>query len=460
MIETAQLDSQIRGRVIKPDNPAYDNVRQVFAGGIDRHPAAIVRVAGAEDVAVVINYARERGLELAVRSGGHSGAGHGVSEGGIVIDLRDLRGLEIDPTSRTTWAQTGLTARDYSVAAHQFGLATGFGDAGSVGLGGLTLGGGVGYLTRKHGLTIDSLLAAEVVTADGETLVVDAECHPDLFWAIRGGGGNFGVATRFKFRLHEAGMLFGGMLMLPATAKVVEDFVAIAQAAPDELSTIANVMPAPPLPFIPAEQRGKLVILGLTACLGPLDRAERTVAPLRALAQPVVDMLRPMPYPELYPPEDAAKGPAATTRMGFADSFGRAAAEAIIERLGAANGAMRVVQIRVLGGQVARVPVAETAYAHRNRPLMVNVTAVHAQPDDAVIGRDWVDDLSRTLCGDEPGAYVNFLAGDGAARIHEAYPSATWDRLKLIKARYDPTNLFQLNHNVAPEKGGHDFRKG
>jgi FAD binding domain len=214
----SQLRAQVRGRVITPDDPAYDQARGVFYGGFDRHPAVIIRPVDAGEVARVLVLARHSGLELAVRSGGHSLAGHNTTDDGIVLDLRDMNALDIDPQQRTAWAQTGLTALDYTTAAAQHGLATGFGDTGSVGIGGITLGGGIGYLVRKHGLTIDSLLAAEVVTADGQLLRADAQTHPDLFWALRGGGGNFGVATRFQFRLHPVSTVVGGLL-LPATPR-------------------------------------------------------------------------------------------------------------------------------------------------------------------------------------------------------------------------------------------------
>src|SRR5215203_4420117 len=244
--ETAirEFSSKVRGQLIRPYDDGYDEVRSVFYGGFDRRPALIVRVEDAADVSRVVALARESGLELAVRSGGHS-----VSDRGIVLDLSEMKGLEIDLERLTAWAQTGLTAGEYTTAAGAHGLATGFGDTGSVGIGGITLGGGVGYLVRKHGLTIDDLISAEMVTADGELLRVDAETHPDLFWAIRGGGGNFGVATRFQYRLHEVDTIVGGMMILPATPDVISSFVAAAETAPEELSTIANVMVAPPMPF-------------------------------------------------------------------------------------------------------------------------------------------------------------------------------------------------------------------
>jgi FAD/FMN-containing dehydrogenase len=304
-----KLRADFTGRVIGPGDVDYDQARTVFLGGFDRRPALIVRVADTIDVARVLTLARQTGLELAVRSGGHGGAGYGVSEGGIVLDLSAMRSLEIDAERRTAWAQTGLTAGEYTTATGAHGLATGFGDTGSVGLGGLTLGGGVGYLVRKHGLTIDDLLAAEVVTADGQLRYVDGETHPDLFWAIRGGGGNFGVATRFLFRLHEVDTIVGGMLMLPATAEAISSFISEAEAAPEELTTIANVMPAPPMPFVPAELHGQLVILAMMAYAGGAEAGDRALAPFRALATPIVDMVKPIRYPEIYHPTNPTNNP-------------------------------------------------------------------------------------------------------------------------------------------------------
>ncbi|HSK15340.1 MAG TPA: FAD-binding oxidoreductase [Gaiellaceae bacterium] len=305
-ISIPRIRADLAGRVIGPQDPGYDNARKVFLGLADRRPAAIVRPADAAEVAHVVELARESGLELAVRSGGHSVAGHGVSEGGIVLDLSLLKRLETDPDARVAWAETGLTAGEVTSA-----------------LGGARPGGrlrrrragrdrrahprrGVGYLARKHGLTIDHPLAAEIVTADGHTLRVDSEQHPDLFWAIRGGGGNFGVATRFQYRLHPLETVTGGMLVLPATPEVVSGFVAAAEAPPEELSTIANVMPAPQLPFVPEEHHGKLVVLAMLVHAGPAEAGEQAVAPFRSLATPIADHLRPLPYADMYPPDEGA----------------------------------------------------------------------------------------------------------------------------------------------------------
>ena len=451
-ISIPKLRSEFKDRVIAPGDPDYDKARTVFYGGVDKHPAVIIKVADTNDVVRVVNLARESGLELAVRSGGHSTAGHSVSEGGIVLDLSNMKGLEIDTESRTAWAETGLTAGELTTALGAHGLAVGFGDTGSVGIGGITLGGGVGYLVRKYGLTIDNLLAAEVVTADGQIRHVDEQTHPDLFWAIRGGGGNFGVVTRFKFRLHKVPSVVGGMLILPATPEKIAGFIAESEAAPEELSGIGNVMTAPPMPFLPAEVHGKLIIMALLVYAGEAEAGERALAPFRALATPYADMLKPMTYPEIYPPEEGAGEyhPVAASLTMFVDRVDRSVAETIVDHLHSSSASMAVAQLRVLGGALARVPVDATAFAHRNSKIMVNIAALYEKPEDKATHEAWVADFASALRQSDKGAYVNFLAEEGEERIHAAYPGATWDRLAEVKARYDPTNLFHLNQNIQP----------
>jgi FAD/FMN-containing dehydrogenase len=373
-----------------------------------------------------------------------------VSDGGIVLDLSLMKSLEIDPEKRIAWAEAGLTAGEVTNATAAHGLAVGFGDTGSVGIGGLTIGGGVGYLLRKHGLTIDDLLAAEVVLADGRLLQVDSERNADLFWAIRGGGGNFGVVTRFKFRLHPVDTVTGGMLVLPATAEVVAGLIAAAEAAPEELSTIANVMTAPPMPFIPEEHHGQIVVLAMLVHAGPTEDGERAVAPFRALAEPLADMVRPMAYPEIYPPDDPEYRPIAAARTMFVDSIERAEAELILERLRASTAMMAVAQLRVLGGAMARVPADATAFAHRQSRIMVNVAAVYETLDAAPVHEEWVTDFAGALRQGDHGAYVNFLGDEGEEAVRASYPGQTWGRLAAIKRRYDPGNLFRLNQNIPP----------
>ena len=448
----ARLRGALQGRVIEPDDPAYDAARAVYFTGIDRRPAAVVRAADAADVARTILLARDAGLEIAVRSGGHSLAGHGVSDGGIVLDLSAMRALDVDVESRTAWAETGITAGDYTAAVATHGLATGFGDAPSVGIGGITLAGGVGFLHRRHGLTIDQLLAAEVVTADGERVYADAHTNPDLFWAIRGGGGNFGVVTRFKFQLHEVPNVVGGMLVLPATPETIAGFIAASEAAPEELSGIGNVMSAPPMPFLPVDAHGKLIIMAFLVYAGEAEAGERALAPFRALATPLADMLKSMPYPEIYPSEEGADEyhPVAASRTMFVDRVDRSVAETIVNHLNASTAMMKVAQLRVLGGAMARVPADATAFAHRNSKIMVNIAALYQNPEEKATHEAWVADFASAILQKDRGAYVNFLGDEGQARIRAAYPGSTWDRLAEVKARYDPTNLFRLNQNIAP----------
>ena len=451
-LSVPRLRAALHGRVITPGDAAYDQARGGFYGGSDLHPAVLIRPVDAAEVAQVIALARDTGLELAVRSGGHTLAHHSTTNGGIVLDLADMHALQIDPTRRTAWAQTGLTTGAYTSAAAAYGLATGFGDTASVGIGGITLGGGIGYLVRKHGLTIDDLLAAELVTADGHLLHLDADHHPDLFWAIRGGGGNFGVATRFHYRLHPVDQILGGLLVLPATPQVLAGFIAQADAAPEQLSTIANVLPAPPLPFLPPGHHGTLVIMATLAYAGEVEAGQRAVAPLKALATPLADLVRPMPYPQIYPPEEASYHPTAVGHNMFIDTVDEQAAGTILEHLQASTAPLSVAQLRVLGGAMARVPAQATAFAHRASRLMVHLAAVYQRPEDAAEHRAWVDRLAAALHDGhgEARAYVNFVGDEGEARVHDAYPGPTWDRLAAIKARYDPTNLFHRNQNIPP----------
>ena len=449
-LSIAEIQADFRGPVIGPLDERYDSARAVFYGGIDKRPAMIIRASGADDVQKAVKLAGETGLELAVRSGGHSNAGHSVSEGGIVLDLGGMCTLLIDPRARTAWVEPGMRSGEYTNAAAEHNLATGFGDTASVGIGGLTLGGGVGYLVRKHGLTIDSLLAADIVTADGQLLRLDADSNPDLFWAIRGGGGNFGVVTRLQFKLHPVDSVLGGMLILPATPDVIADFIAEAEAAPDELSTIANVFPAPPMPFLPEDVHGKMVVMAMLVHVGDPSEGERLVGKFRKLATPYADMVKPMRFPEIYPPEDPSYHPLASSRTMFVDSIDRKLAERIIDRLMASTGTMAVAQLRVLGGAMARVPADATAFAHRKSRIMANLAALYESLEEKPTHEAWVTDFQGEMQQGDYGAYVNFLGDEGPERVRAAYPSRTWERLSAVKKRYDPDNVFHLNQNILP----------
>jgi FAD/FMN-containing dehydrogenase len=456
MIGVQERLTGMKGRLIAPGDTDYDAARMVFQGGVDKRPALIARVADADDVRRVVALARESGLELAVRSGGHSGAGHSTTEGGIVLDLSATKRLDIDVAGRTAWAEAGLNAAEVTTPLGEHGLAVGFGDTGSVGIGGITTGGGIGLLARKFGMTIDSLIAAEVVTADGQLLRADAESHPDLFWAIRGGGGNFGVATRFRYRLRELPAAYGWMLIQPATADTIAAFIAEAERAPEELTTIANVMQCPPIPFVAEEHHGKMVNFAFVLYAGDPAAGERAVAPIRAIAPPIADMLKPMRYPEIYPPPEGEYHPLAADRTMFVERVDRDVARTIVEwseqHQRASGAQMAGAQLRVLGGAMARVPSDATAYAHRSSKILVNLFSLYGTKEEAPAHESWIQKLAAALPPGGPGAYVNFLGEDGPERIREAYPGATYDRLAAIKARYDPTNLFRLNQNIPPAK--------
>jgi len=447
-----RLRDGLTGRVIVPGDADYDEARTVVTGGVDKRPAAIVRVANARDVATVVTFARDAGAELAVRSGGHSGAGHSTTEGGIVIDLRDLKEIDLDVGGRRVWAGAGLTAGEVGAAVTPHGLVVGFGDTASVGIGGITTGGGVGYLVRRDGLTIDNLIGAEVVTADGQVLTVDADNHPDLFWAIRGGGGNFGVVTKFHYRLNELPSFYGGMLVLPATADTIAGFIAAAEAAPEELSTIANIMTAPPMPFLPEDAVGSIVILGMIGYAGAAEAGERAVAPFRALAEPMADFVAAGPYSVLFPEMEGGEDyhPTAAAVNLHIDHVDHDVAATIVAFLEKSDASLRAAQLRVLGGAMARVPSDATAYAHRSSRIMVNLAAFYEGEDDRAAKEAWVKDFAAAIDQGDRAVYSNFLGDEGPERARDAYPGSTWDRLVEVKRRYDPANLFRLNQNVTP----------
>ncbi len=369
-----------------------------------------------------------------------------------MLDMSNMRALHVDPQRRIARAQAGLTAEQYTSETARHGLTTGFGDTGSVGIAGLTLGGGIGWLVRKHGLAIDDLLAVELVTADGERLQVDSERHPDLFWALRGGGGNFGVVTRLRYQLHAIDTILGGVLVLPASPGILGSFIAAAEDAPDELSTIAILARLPPLPFVSAEHHGQLALMVRLAYTGDLEHGQQALAPLRALATPLADAITPMPYRQLYAAEEPRpERVRMAIRSMFLDELDERAAATIFERMQAQPSPMAAAQIRVLGGAMARVPPDATSFAHRERRMMVTFSAGYQDLGQADSHEAWVADMLTAMRPAAHDVHVSFLGEEGPARIHEAYPDETYGRLVAIKRRYDPTNLFRVNQNIVPD---------
>ncbi len=448
------LRDQLEGELLTAGDPEYDDARRTVSLRADRFPAAIVRAANAHDIAAAVVFARDHDVPLAVRSGGHSIAQLSVIDDALVVDLSQMKGIEIDPETRIARVEPGVTSGDLAGPAHAHGLALTTGDTQSVGMGGLTTGGGIGYLVRKHGLTIDSLLAAQVVTAEGEIVTASATEHPDLFWAIRGGGGNMGIVAEFTYRLAPVSHILGGVVVLPATRDVIRGYLDYSFAAPDELTTLADLMTAPAEPFIPEEWVGKPVLMVLLAWSGTAEDGERALAPLRGLAEPIADLVSWMPYPAIYEfTAHLAEPHAASIRMMFADDFSDDAIDAMIAAAEAGPSPFNLIHIRGLGGAYARVANDATAFAHRDRRYFLAIIAVwHDAEEDPLVHAAWTATTWERLRSEGSGVYVNFLENEGPDRVREAYPGSTYDRLAEIKRRYDPENLFRFNQNVAPAR--------
>jgi hypothetical protein len=450
----ASLRARLAGDLLTADSADFDAARAVVNLTVNRRPLAIVRAADAEDVAASVSYAREHALPLAVRSGGHSIATYSMIDDGIVVDLSMMKDVRVDPATRTARVQAGATSGDLAGPANAHGLALTTGDTPSVGMGGLVTGGGIGYMVRKYGLAIDSLLAVQIVTANGDILTASADQHADLFWAVRGGGGNFGVITEFTFRLAPVGQIYGGSLVLPASREVLRGYLDYVASAPEELSCIANLSFAPPAPYVPQERVGELVLEILTCWCGNIEEGERALAPLRGLATPVADAVAPIPYPMIYKFTEHLGAPhGGSIRSMFADELSDATLDAALEAVRNSPSPFSLVQFRGLGGALARVPQDATAFAHRDKRYFVAIIAVWLDPSlDSTPMQDWTMSLWQAVRHEGSGVYVNFLEREGADRIRDAYPAATYARLAAVKQQYDPENLFRLNQNIAPRQ--------
>jgi FAD/FMN-containing dehydrogenase len=445
------LRQRLTGQLITPDSPDFDAARTTI-NRQSRVPLAIARVASAADVAAAVDVAREHHLPLAVRGGGHSIAGFSMVDDSLVIDFTAMKRVTVDPVARTARVQPGATSGDLAGPASEHGLALSTGDTSSVGMGGLVTGGGVGFMARKYGLAIDNLIEAEVVTAGGEILTASETSHPALFWAIRGGGGNVGIVTEFTFRLASVPQILGGVLVQPATREVVRGYLQAGLAAPDDLTTLAHLMPMPPLPFAPPEWVGKPVVLTLVTWTGEIEAGQEALAPLRALAEPVAEMIAPMPYPAMYDFTAQNTLPhGASIRMMFADDLSDGAIDAMLDAVHHASSETSIIQLRAMGGAFGRVPRDATAFAHRDRNYFVAVINVWFDTTQARAPHEaWTEALWSTIRPEGTGVYVNFLEKEGPDRVREAYPDGTYERLQQVKAAYDPQNLFRFNQNVPP----------
>ena len=451
----AELTQAVRGEVICPGDPGYDDARAIWNGAHDRYPALILRCAGVADVIRGIEFARSQDLLLAVRGGKHSIPGFSTCDGGMVLDLSGMQGVHVDPEARTARAEPGVTWSTFDHETQAFGLATTGGLVSSTGVAGFTLGGGVGWLMRKHGLTCDNLISADVVTADGRLVHASEDENPDLFWGLRGGGGNFGVVTSFEYRVHQVGpTVTGGAVFYPGdrAAEVLRFYREWVNDAPDELTTVANLLTAPPAPFIPEEWHGKPLVALIGLHCGSLADGERAVRPLRELGDPVADLLGPLPYVAMQSLIDPLWGPGAHSYMkaGWMGGLDDAAIDTLIRYRDTVTSPKTEIHVHHVGGAVARVPADATAFGDRSAPFLLNIVASTFTADGYDEAVAWAQDLhgaiSPALTG---GTYVNFLSNEGGERVRAAY-GEKYDRLVALKDAYDPTNVFRLNQNIAP----------
>jgi FAD/FMN-containing dehydrogenase len=448
------LREQVRGEVITPDDAGYEQARQVHNAMIDRRPAVVVRCANTGDVMAAVNFAREHQLDLAVRGGSHSVPGFGTCDAGVVIDLSGMRGVRVDPASSTARAEGGATWGDFNAATHEFGLATTGGIISTTGVGGLTLGGGIGYLARGCGLSCDNLVSAEVVTADGRLLVASEDEHDDLFWAIRGGGGNFGVVTSFEFRLHPVKDIYGGPMFyeLRDAGTVLQFFREFIIDAPEEFGGFPAFQIAPPLPFIPEDRHGD-PFLAMVACwAGPLDQGERALQPFHDLAPVVAEHVGPMPYPALNSAFDALVPPGLQHywKANFVTELTDEAIGAHLEHGPKVPVVNSTVHIYPINGVCHLVAPDATAFAYRDANFATVIAGMWPDPGDNQANISWVRDYyDATAPLSEEGGYVNFMADDDQDRIRANY-RGNYDRLVAIKGKYDPGNLFHLNQNIQP----------
>ena len=447
-VALTDLQQGFRGTLIQPADAHYDVARKVFNGMIDRRPSIIARCEGVDDVERAIRFGRDAGLLVAVRGGGHGVAGHSTCDSGLVIDLSRMKGIRVDPAARTVRADPGLTWGEFDAATQAYGLATTGGEISSTGIAGLTLGGGLGWLMRKYGLVCDNLISVDLMTADGESVRANAAENADLFWGVRGGGGNFGIVTSFEYRLHTVGPVLAGMILYPLARapEVVRFWRDFAREAPDELTSSAAFVTAPD---------GSLVLAIALCCVGSIEAAERTVAPLRAFGSPLADMVRPMSYNrELQTMLDAAfpAGRHHYWKSSLMGELSDTAIDMVVDQFSRVTSPHSAVLIEHLEGAVGRVGREETAFDGRAAPFSLGIFSSWPHGEDSDRHIRWTREFFAAM---RPfvaeGVYVNYVGDDeGDQRVKAAYGRIKYDRLVALKRKYDPTNFFRLNQNIAP----------
>jgi len=455
-IDLDPLRASFRGQLIQPEDKAYDVARKIWNGSIDKRPGLIAQCVGTSDVMAAVRFAREHDLLVAVRSGGHNVAGNAVCDGGMVIDLSRMKGVLVDPETRTAHVQAGVTWGDFDHETQAFGLAAPGGVMSTTGVAGFTLGGGIGWLMRKHGLACDNLLSADIVTTEGRMVRASPRENEDLFWGIRGGGGNFGIATSFEFRLNAVGpVVLAGLLFYPmATARELlcfhREFVT---AAADELTTIAILRKAPPAPFLPTEVHGTPVIAIGLCYAGSVEDGERLVQPLRAFRRPLVDVVRPMPFVAFQRISDGSWAPGFQNywKSAYLKGLSDDAVDTIVSHAERITSPLSDIKIAHQQGAVSRVHENVTAFSHRSAPFNLNINTRWTDPAESEHHIAWTRGLFDAM---QPfstgGVYVNFLGNEGEERVVAAYGREKYERLVTVKNKYDPMNFFRLNQNIKP----------
>jgi FAD/FMN-containing dehydrogenase len=458
VLEPAQMEelaSSFRGDVVTPDSPGYDAARSIWNAMIDRRPALIARCAGVADILAAVRFARQHRLLVSVRGGGHNIAGSALADGALLIDLSRMRSVRVDPQARTARVEPGATLADFDHEAQAFGLATPLGINSTTGVAGLTLGGGFGWISRRFGLTIDNLLSADVVTADGELRRASETENPDLFWAIRGGGGNFGVVASFDFRLHALGPdVLSGLVVHPFSdaRSVLRQYRGVVGRAPEELSCWAVLRKAPPLPFLPAEWHGKEVVVLAMAYAGDPRDGELVMEPIRAVGHPIADVVGVNPFAGWQKAFDPLLVPGARNYWKSHDlaALSDGAIDTLLDFASRVPSPHCEVFVGHLGGAVNRVRPEATAFSRRDAEFVVNVHGRWDTAAEDAAGVAWCRDLFNALAPHATGAvYVNFMTADEGDRVRAAY-GTNYDRLMELKARYDPENVFRSNQNIRP----------
>jgi FAD/FMN-containing dehydrogenase len=452
----ADLARHFRGELIRSDDPAYDSARRVWNGAIDRRPLLVARCTGVADILAAVRFARERELVVAVRGGGHNVAGSAVCDDGVVIDLSPMKGMWVDPTARTARAQPGLLWGDFDHETQRFGLATPGGIVTHTGIAGLTLGGGLGWLMRRYGLTCDNLLSADVVTANGELVKASAQENADLFWGLRGGGGNFGIVTSFEYRLHPVGpQVLAGVILYPAArAREVLDFYRhYIASVPDELMTIVVLRMAPPAPFLPPAIHGQPVVIIAVCYAGSAEEGERVVAPLRRFAKPLADLIQPTTYATHQAMLDASvpHGLGYYWKSEYLPPLGDALIDRLTEHAWSVATPSSYTALFHLAGAVGRVDPESSAFEDRRATHAMTIDGVWSEAAASEACIAWARNFWDAVRPHSMGrVYVNFLGDEGQDRVRAAYGAAKYERLRALKRKYDPTNFYRMNQNIVP----------